>query len=241
MLKKSLIAVGILTAITLALVYPMVYAVQGSGGGALFWDASEAFLFISENSYGARMNYLRYALEPLLVGMGVVHATGAESCSKTLVIRVADKKVQRYDTDLYRYAEESGCSFQFELFRGQIYAVSWPRLLKWSGTRFERTTPEEYGAYATALSGGKTVSLHPWEFDNVDGWSMRALGQTPPKYDLVLNGQPVTIVYSGETWPPKPLSVDLMRPGQAPERIWEFDGRAHRVSKAEYEHTFEKR
>ncbi len=239
-LKKSLIVLIALAGILFLLIYPKAYVIRGSAGGTLYWKADEAFLFLGENAYGARMSYSRYALEPFLVGMGVVHPTEAVTCSKIAVIRVTDKDLQNFETDLYRYTEDAGCSFKYQFFRGQIYAVSWPELWRWSGTRFETTTPEEYGAYAEALANGTTVSQRPWEFDNIDGWSMRILNETPHEHQLVLNGQPVTIIFHGETWPPAPVSVDLTRPGQPPQTIWSFDGRPHRVSKAEYERTFEK-
>jgi hypothetical protein len=233
MLKKSLGAFIVLAGMFVLLLYPKVYVLRGSAGGGLYWNANEALLFMTGGTSGAHMSYPRYLLEPLLMSMGDVRPADNESCSQTLVIRVTDKDFQRYETDLYRYADEPYCGFNYVFFGGHFYAVSWPRLLKWSGTTFERPTPEEYGAYATALSGGKIVSQHPWEFDNVDGWSMRGFGQTPPKYDIVLNGQPVTVVFHGETWPPRPLSVDLIRPGQRQQTIWSFDGRPRRVSRAE--------
>lgn len=107
----------------------------------------------------------------------------------------------------------------------------------------QRATPQEYAdVVAARLAVAKLANLdqHPWEFDNVDGWSMRQFGSTGPKFQLSLDGEPLTILYTGETWPPKPVSVDLIRPGQAPQRIWEFDGRPHRVSKVEYEGYFGK-
>jgi hypothetical protein len=210
-------------------------------GGVLYWNANEALLFVAESNEGARMGYARYMLEPLVVGLGHILQPSDKRCTRFLVIRVTDKDVQRYDTDLYRYLGEQGCDFQPELFEGNFYAVSWPKLWKWSENHFERPTPQEYGAFATALFGAKNVSQHPWEFDNVDGWSMRGFGQTPPKYQLVLNGQPVTLAFHGETWPPAPLSVDLIRPGQPPQTIWSFDGRPRRVSKTDYESVFGKR
>lgn len=242
MLKKSLISIAVLAGIFLFLyTYPKVYVIRGSAGGVLYWNTDQALLFMAEASDGARMSYARYASEPFLVGLGNVRPPDDERCSKILVIRVTDKDSQLYETDLFRYAGEPSCAFQYEFFAGHFYAVSWPKLWKWSGTGFERPTPEEYGAFATANFTQKTTSPHPWQSDNVDGWSMRAFGQTPPKYQIVLNGQPATILFSGETSPPRPLSVDLMRPGQPSQTIWRFDGRPHRVSKSEYERVFGQR
>ncbi len=237
MLKKTLIVLLALAGILLILTYSKIYVVRGSAGGVLYWNANEALLFMGGGNSGARMSYLRYAFDPLLSAVRVVRPPDDERCTHSVVIRVTDKDVQRYETDLYQYTGEPSCGFHYDLFGGHFYAADWPKLWKWSGTRFERPTPEEYGAFATATFRPKNVT-HPWEFDNVDGWSMRALAQTPPRYELTLNGQPLTLVFSGETWPPKPLSLDFIRPGQAPQRIWTFDGLPHRVSRSEYERIF---
>ena len=194
------------------------------------------------------MSYPRYILEPFLVSLRIVRPPDDERCTQTLVIRVTGKSMQRYETELNRYADEAYCGFRYALFGGRIFAVSWPELWKWSGTSFERPTPEEYGAYATALDAGKIASQHPWEFDNVDGWSMRQLGSTGPQYQfkgrpvtstqVTLNGQQVSFMFSGETFPQMLVAVDLVRSGQSPQTIWNFDGRPHRVSKADYERAF---
>jgi hypothetical protein len=213
-------------------------------GGVLYWNANEALLFVAESNEGARMSYARYMLEPLVVGLGHVLQPSNKRCTRFLVIRVTDKDTQHYDTDLYRFAEEPYCGFQTAIFEGRIYSgyLAQDKLWRWSGTEFDPATPEEVRAFDAAKVALTTASRpHPWEFDNVDGWSMRGFGQTPPKYQLVLNGQPVTLVFHGETWPPAPLSVDLIRPGQPPQTIWTFDGRPHRVSKSVYQHVFEQR
>jgi hypothetical protein len=241
-LKKFLVVLLVLAGILLILSYPKIYVIRGSAGGGLYWNANEALLFMTGGSSGAHMSYLRYAFDPLLLALRDVRPPDDERCSQTLVIRVTDKDAQRYETDLYRYSVQPYCGYGDALFEGRIYVgyLAQDRLWKWSGSQFEPATPEEVRAFHSAKAAAKPDS-HPWQFDDVDGWSMRDFGQTPPRYQLVLNGQPVTIVFSGETWPPKPLSVDLVRPGQAVQRIWTFDGRPHRVSKAEYERIFAQR
>jgi hypothetical protein len=236
-LKKWLIAVGALTTIGIVpAFYPRVYVVRESGSGPMYWNANEALLFMQVSTSGSDMSYLRYALEPLLVRMGNVRKPSDEHCSQILVIQVTAKDVQYYQTDLHRYAEEPYCGFHFNLFEGDIYAVSWPMLWIWSGTRFERPTPEKYAAYAAALAGGQTPRQLPWGFDNSDGWSMRAFGQAAPS--VVLDGHPMTIVFHGKAWPSARVSVDLTRAGQTPQTIWSLDGEPRRVVKSEYERVF---
>jgi hypothetical protein len=232
-LKKSLVALAVLTGILFLLTYPKVYVVRGSGGGELYWNADEALLFMGSGVQGAHMSYLRYAIEPLLeTGSVAARPPDDEHCSQVVVVRVTDKEIGDYDADL-------GCVADYDVSEGHIYAVEWPRLWKWSGTNFDAATPEEARAFVEGrVAETAAASAHPWEFDNIDGWSMRVFNETPYQHQLVLNGQAMMIVFHGETWPQRPLSVDLFRPGQSPQTIWSFDGRPRLVSKREYQTIF---
>ncbi len=225
------------------LTYMQIYVVRGSAGGVLYWNSDEALMFIQENFEGAHMSPLRYGLEPFFLGLGHVKSRDNLSCARVLAIRVTDRDVKTYVTDLPMYSgENEGCIFRFELFEGQIYALSWPKMFRWSGSGFERPTAEEYGAYATAMIRQNTAPFepHPWEFDNKDGWSMRQFGATPHDTAIILGGESVTITFHGATWPPKPISLDLVRSGQSSQTLWSFDGESRRLTKSEYYASFEK-
>jgi hypothetical protein len=241
MRKKYLIISIIIAGILFSLMYVQIYVIRGGAGGVLYWNSNEGLMFIGENLEGAHMSPLRYALESFLVSWGDVRSRDDLSCTRIVVIRVTDKDVKTYVTDLPKYSgEHEGCIFDFQLFEGQIYALSWPKMLRWSGSQFERPTAEEYGAYATAMIRQKTQYFdpHPWEFDNKDGWSMRQFGATPHDSPIVLNSQPMTITFHGKSWPPKPLSVDLVRDGQQLQTLWTFDPGPRPVSKSQYYASF---
>jgi hypothetical protein len=130
-------------------------------------------------------------------------------------VQVGWRKANLDESDIQYYDAGVDCVSAYDLFDGKIYAVRWPSLSRWSGTHFDPATSEELRDFQAGRVGASVASrTHPWEFDNVDGWSMRVLGQTSPRYQLVLNGQPVTILFSGETWPPRELSIALTRLGQ---------------------------
>ncbi len=240
MLKKRLIALAILAGICFLLTYPKIYVVREAARGEMYWNSGEALLFMRRVSSGARVTPLRYALEGFLASLGSVRSPDDKTCSELLVIRVTDKDLQRYETDLNRHTKERYCGFGFDLFKGQIYAVEFPMLSKWVGTHFESSTPEEDEDFTASVSLRAKESQKPWEFNNVDGWSMREFGATTPKYEFALRGQPVTILFSGRTWPRRPLSVDLIRSGQPTQRIWTLDEGPRVVNKAEYEKIFAK-
>jgi hypothetical protein len=128
MLKKLLIALIVLAGIILVPMSSDVYVLRGSAGGVMYWNPTEALLFFSEGSDGARMNSLRYVLEPFLLAVGIVRHPNDERCTRVLVIRVTDKEIQPFNSDLYRYTGEPGCGFHIELFNGRFYAADWPKL-----------------------------------------------------------------------------------------------------------------
>lgn len=57
---------------------------------------------------------------------------------------------------------------------------------------------------------------------------------------MEVGGQPLTLLVK-RAYNESDIFIDLLRPGAAAERIWALDERPRRVSKTEYEHTFEKR
>jgi hypothetical protein len=232
-----LVVVGLLAVLQL---WPTVNVVQGSGGGSVFWNSNEAFVFLGENLYGTHMDAPRYAMEPFLVALGRVHPTEDTICSRMLVIRITNTEIKTYDTNISRDPDDKGCKFSEQVFRGQIYAIGWPAMWRWDGAAFQRPTPEEYGAYATASAEYKTVRPVPWEFDNVEGWSMRDLARTTHDHSIMLGDQSIRLIFHGETSPQLPISLELARSGQSPQTIWSFDGRPHRVSKTDYEKLFRK-
>jgi hypothetical protein len=242
--KRFLIALTILVICAVCLVVlgsSRAYVVRDSlSAGKLYWNAKEALVIIAEASDGADMTYARYELEPFLLSLGHIRQPSNKRCTQVLVIRLTDKGDQRYDTDLYKYSQDPYCGFDFDLFEGDVYAVAGPSLWKWSDTHFEPAPPRELGVF-DATRAAKSNSKHPWKFDDIEGWSMRQFGQTPPKYELALNGQPVTLVFHGATWPPTPISVELIRTGENPQTIWSLDERPRRVTRTEYEHAFAQR
>lgn len=241
MLRKVVIAFTFVAIAVILLAFPTVHVVRGDGGGTLYWNTDRALVFMTEVSEGARLSYLRYAVDPLFMALGRVHPRGNLSCSRTFIIQITAKDVQTFNTELPQN-NQPDC-FGFQLFNQDFYAAYWPKLWKWAGdATFQRPTPEQYGAYATAFLAGTLPpgrsSKSPWQFDDVNGWSMRSFDYSGPRFDLRLAGQPITLIFHGRTYPERPLFLEVVRPGQAAQTIWTFDEQPHRVSKAEYEKIF---
>lgn len=239
MSRKVAIVVIVLGAVLVLLVYSNVYVVRPSlNGGTLYWNSHEALILIESSTAGTRMSQLRYALEPFFSSLGHVRQPDDQRCSQALMIRITDKDVQHHDTNLYQYATDPRCGMNGAPFRGQIYAdyLAKGRVWKWTGTDFAEASRDELDGFDPV----KFAALG-FQFDDVEGWSMRTFGQGQPRYPLTLDGQQLTLAFSGETWPPTPMSLDLIRPGQQPQTIWSMDGRSRRVNRTEYEGMFPSR
>jgi hypothetical protein len=84
------------------------------------------------------------------------------------------------------------------------------------------------------------------DFDNdANGWSRRGFGPGPGDAKFAIEAGNIFGI-SVTTLAPKvnsngAVSIDLLRAGKAPERIWEFYARRGRVSRTEYWHAFEDR
>jgi hypothetical protein len=243
MTKKAVFAILVVVASLGVLLMRPIYAMQGFGSGEVYWNKDQALVYMTKNVLGAHMSFLRYVAEPFFLDLGQVRMRNDIACANTVVIRITDKDVEALDPGLPTYFGHE-CEIGMRYFAGHFYAVSWPKLWVWNGTNFERPTPEEYGAYATAFAAhtlppGADVEISG-KFDNIDGWSWRSFSKGP-NYDLTVNGEHITLIFGGllrPNTPQAPYSLDLIRPGQSAQRIWYFDGRPHRVSKDEYFTTF---
>jgi hypothetical protein len=232
-MRKKIFVTSIVLAVSLfVIINPKVYVIRDAADGTLYWDTNEALLFVGTTSSGVRFSYPRYAIEPVLESLGDVRIPDDKRCSQILVIRVTDKEVQRYITGLEQYAEEPYCFTHYVLFNGRIYVgyLAQQKVWRWSSNQFQPATETEFRGF------NPLKSAHGSQFDNIEGWSMRenALGRVD-SYRITLNGQPLTLVSSGRKWPRGEISLDLIRPGQAPQRIWSNDERPHVVTKTEYQ------
>jgi len=201
-----------------------LYFISDGTGPLLFWNVDKAYLFIQGGRLGYRVSYLKY---PLVVAEQYLGGVPEPDASNDYVV-IAEITPVTLHRSVF---ENTGFSLIGSGPMGQfIYGGSDSGPVKWTGNSFEPTTTEE-------LQKLRRINF-PFNYDNLNGWSAR--GHLPDgKTVIELAGKQVTLVRSGLGY--KETSIDLVRPGQSPERIWHAEVRAHRVSKAEYYNTFGKR
>jgi hypothetical protein len=242
-LTGILIAVVALVALLLSL---KVYIIRTDSRGALLWNADNAYFFIGMADRGYRFSYLRYLAEELRESLPFGASSPSDNHFSALVLHVTPDSVQRYSTDNFWLGSDPD-PFQGELYAGNMLPSG--GFMKWSGTHFEPATPEEaekFHEYAISLPKGPPAGPN---YDNVEGWSKRTLAgeivsesptnpvEKDSKVMIEVDGNQVTFVMNSG-YVSQEAYIDLIRPGQPPERIWHLDEHPHRVSRAEYYKIF---
>ena len=226
-----LLAVAIVAAVTLT-----IYFVRDDGDGGLLWNGDEAYLFISLVPRGLHVRYLGYPWMVLEQSLYAAPSPDDERISVT-VIRVTESSVESHIVDVADTGPGSGPDFLTPI-NGHIYA-NYPALgglSRWADDRFVAATDEERKRL------GNMDHLTVLNIDNVNGWSKRGITPVPGIQFTVVVGNKFSLLVKNEATDPKEyprISIDLLRPGRAPERLWYLDQTPHRVSRSVYQRTFE--
>ena len=204
------------------------YYVRDDGGATLLWHADEAYLFVSTVDRGFQTSYLDLPIVYIKEYFGAPSQPDDER-SSLWVIRVTPSGIERRIVP----EQEKICGF-LTPFDGQIFAnCGCGALCKWTGANFGPASPQEQRGFdgINHLSAGIDTEIN--------GWSKRFVGPTLSA-DLG-KGITISVKREGDTTDPRNnVSVDLLRPGQAAERLWYIDRHPRNVSKSDYEKMFQK-
>jgi hypothetical protein len=231
---KVSIAVVVLAAITAT---SHVYLILEDIGGTALWNAKEAYFFVGINRVGHRVNGLRFPyflVENLIAGP----ETPNDRTDYLVVIRVAPPDVERHVLTL-QPSLGTGPG-QYTPKKGRIYA-NYPALgglCFWAGDRFEQATQEERQGF-DGIEG-----LTEKDFDS--GWSSRGFWVGPQNSRLtfrinVNNNSELSVNSAVAIAWHRSFSINLLRAGHSPERIWDLGLRWGVVRAAEYREAFRDR
>lgn len=219
------------------------YYVRNESWGWLFWNGENAYVFIGLDARGYRFSYLGLVVEAVREIFPFGASAPRDSRLSVLVLDVTPNSVRRYSVDNFRLSsvEPSG---------GVLYtgnSLGKGELLKWSGDHFEPATAQEIAGVQSAVRHGE-IPPGP-SYDNVEGWSKRTVAgdvirNSPTDYTerdsrvpIELDGKPLTLVMNSG-FVSHYAYIDIVRPQQAPERIWSLDEQSHAVGKKQYEGIF---
>ncbi len=211
-----------------------MYYIREDSGGDLLWNADGAYIFMKTGQRGFHTTLLRYPLVILEQYLYAPPPANADHFSET-VIRVTPSAVERHIVDVPENSPGNAPSLYTPL-GDQIFALCQGVLCKWADDHFERATPQEQRKL------GGTNGLVADKDTQINGWSKRPFVPAPVDYHwdveagkefkLSITNRVVDKIGDGA------LSIELIRAGQVPQRVWYLDGHPRRVTKAEYEHAF---
>jgi hypothetical protein len=218
-----------------------VFLILDGSGGTVLWNAEEADFFIGIRHIGQEVNCLRYPWFLAKSYLGGVEDPDNDRGS-LVVIRVTSSAVERHVQKLSYDPPGSGPDMYTPL-EGHVYA-NCPELgglCRWAGDHFEPATPEERQRLDDI---GHLTNKDIDHGEN--GWSKRSFQVGPGDSDNMFTievGNRFRLSASdlGAKNGDRILSIDLLRAGHGPERIWDVDQRYGRVSGSEYQRVFEAR
>lgn len=222
--QRAVIAI-VLIVVALAIFVKLDFIKDEGGGGYILWKDDQAFLFMGGSPIGYRMSVVRYLVEPILELFHAV-ALPADETSILTVVRITPAGVER--------SEQGSIVGYYDIspIHDQIYARCAGGICVLSGMRFQLLSDWDEQ---------RTGSLSRTDFESPKGWSRRTIWPAhvgektaPYEFSISLSDGENLLVRGGN-----PVSVDLLRPNHAPERVWYHEQRTRRVSKAEYEKVFD--
>ena len=212
-----------------------IYWVRDASGATVFWKDDEAYLFLGSGHTGYRISYLEYPLEIAKEYFYVVPSPNDQRVIGT-VIRVMPSGVERHVVEYGENAAQS--ALLLTPFDDGFYGMCQGGVLcKWTGHGFEVATQEEQEKH------GGTDRLFRGDFNGqiINGWSAREVRRMPgdhfeakvdDKFVIAAKNQASDV--RERAW----ISVDLIRPGRPPERLYNVNGTPRLVSKTEYQNIF---
>lgn len=225
---KAKVTIAAAIAAIALLVFLKVHVIKDEGGrGYVLWRADEAYLFMDDRPIGYRISVLGYLLEPI---MEYFYAPAIPHDEKLdlAIIKITPAGVERHDQ-----TSTVGIG-AFTPIDGEIYARCPGGICKWTGTQFQLISDQE----EQKIGAEGALKM---DFADINGWSKREVkaawaGDTPSKpYEFSIDlSQGIKLLVRGDN----PVSVDLLRPDRAPEKVWHHEQYTRRVSGAEYDQIF---
>jgi hypothetical protein len=230
--RIALLVVLALVISTLALV--RLHYVRSGAVGDLIWNSDEAYVFLSVYQYGNTFSCLGVVGEMVKEGFPFGASPPKNKHYYATVLHITPGSVEHFTVDNFRIGSPAFPVGQ-NVYAGNLLAETGP--MKWYGSHFQVTTPEEKEEVRKAL---QLIPPGP-NYDNVGGWSKRAIDLVSPgkgdQITIQIAGKPITFtIQSGFT--SSEAFIDLTRSAQAPERIWQLDEKTKRVSLDTYKQIF---
>jgi hypothetical protein len=235
------------------------YAISGGTSGCVLWNSNEAYLFMEVSDLGFHPTGVRVPrvwFKQHVIGGFAASEPPVNQSAYLLVMRVTSSGVERHtvkladrldggpgsDPYLFTPMEEhvyASCPWMIGTFLQDGHPVGkdvGDGLCKWAGDHFEKATEGE----RRRLNG--ISRLTDADLGGENGWSRRSFGARSRSFTISVEGKFqlfVTNIAKGTE--KSAVTLDFLRPGEAPQRLGTYEAHEGRISKTEYERTFTER
>lgn len=238
--KTKKVIVLIILAIALAAsAFLKIYILADSSGATVYWKGDEAYLFLGVGHDGYRLSYLEYPFVVIGEHFYVVPSP-LNRCASSLVIHITPAAVERHSMGC---EEVWSGPLNMTPFDDGFYAMC-PGVILCKMTvngGFRPATEEEQRRIG---SPDRLVHFLQDTINGmVNGWHVRSSRRSPGDHFEAEIGKNLVISVRNHATDVRAypsVSVELLRPGQAPEGLYNVNGTPRRVSKSEYDRAFNK-
>lgn len=234
--KITIILVVAVLAVMALCLSKSIYFVREFAGGSIWWNGSQAYLFLHSGAEGHHLRSLAYPWEMFNERFYAPALPDDRRFAET-VIRVTDSTVERNSADFGQNAASAPAFLT--PFGEEFYAMCQGMVLcKWTGTQFGPLTEEEqrnFGGIDHLIRGD--IGNNP-----VNGWYGRSVEPAPGDQFLVTVGSKFSILVRNEatgknSYPD--ITIQLLRESQPPLSLWHVNGTPRRVSDKQYSAAFQ--
>jgi hypothetical protein len=233
--KTTIVLVFFVACLALVATLHVYYVIDGSAA-TVFSRGDEAYLFLGNGRTGYRVSYLAFPFVILRQYFNApIEPTDESGCS--LDMRITSSNIERYLT----HCGDPDLQFVAFLtpFEDGFYAHCRGAILcKWTDRGFVPATQEE----ARRIGGESALVKGDMNNQIVNGWHVHRAGWPGDHFEVPVGEDLVLSVTNRATnvreWQYPWITVDLLRPGQSPQTLYDVNGYPRRVSKSEYEQTF---
>src|ERR1700722_11652722 len=233
--KMSSVIVLLAVGLVASMVLNMYYIADGSGA-TVFSRGDETYLFLGNGHTGYHFAYLAY---PLVVLREYFNAplSPADELRCSLVIHITPTVTERH----LNCGDSSPAHYVGFLtpFDDSFYALCQGAILcRWTENGFVPATDEE------GRRIGGTSGLVKGDMNNqtVNGWKVHRSGLPGAHFEVTIGRDIVLSVRNHATnvreWQYPWVTVDLLRPGQNQQSLYDVNGRPRRATKQENDQTF---
>jgi hypothetical protein len=231
---KKVVGVAILAAVLAASIFEKIHFAVKGAGATVYSRGDEAVLLLGDSYSGYKFPYLKY---PLVMALGYlrVPADLSDQRAAFTLMRVTPSGIERHQ--IVKTDDSTGASFVTPFEDGFYAMCPGTVLCKLTERGFERASEEE----RRRLDDGNLLVKGSMYGQTIHGWTVHYTRWSPGDHfeaDIGKSGVISVTNLAKQDGPYLWVIVELTRPGQKSETLYDVNGAWHWVSEREYRRIF---